>query len=170
MIVNIEKIKTEALLIFCRDLIVSYQNAELVVDVEYEIINKMKLQTELILVEIRKVTKQPAFYIQNKNHFKVKAILNAHNFLVNFCNTRFKNDDVFNPFVLVLSILTYWFGELEKEKNTKEYIFFSIYPFCEIYDDFFIKTKNSSYKIINLKTIEIAEELTKAYDKYIMRF
>jgi hypothetical protein len=170
MIINIEQIKTEALLIFCKDLIISYQNSKIVVDIENEIIEKMQIQTDLILKEIDKIIKPYNFYLQNQNNFKIKAILNAHSFLITFCNKEFKNNEVFNPFILVLSILTYWFGEFGKGKNIKQYIFFSIYPFCEIYDNFFVKTKNTNYKIINLKTIEIAEELTKAYNNQIVKF
>ena len=170
MIINVEKIKTEALLIFCKDLIIAYKNSEIVVDIESELIEKMEIQTDLILKEIEKIIKPYDFYLQHQNNFKIKAILNAHSFLIAHCNKRFKNNQLFNPFILVLSILTYWFGEFEKGKNIKQYIFFSIYPFCEIYDNFFVKIKNTSYKIVNLKTIEIAEELTKAYNNQIVKF
>ena len=170
MIINVEKIKTEALLIFCKDLIIAYKNSEIVVDIESELIEKMEIQTDLILKEIEKIIKPYDFYLEHQNNFKIKAILNAHSFLITHCNKRFKNNQLFNPFILVLSILTYWFGEFEKGKNIKQYIFFSIYPFCEIYDNFFVKMKNTSYKIVNLKTIEIAEELTKTYNNQIVKF
>ena len=57
MIINIEQIKTEALLIFCKDLIISYQNSKIVVDIENEIIEKLQIQPNIILKEIDKIIK-----------------------------------------------------------------------------------------------------------------
>lgn len=170
MIINTDKVKTEALLIFCRDLISSYKDAELIVDVQSSLKQKISIETDLTISQINKVIKPNAFYINNRNNFKIKAIFNCYEFLKHNCETYFHSKELFNPSMLFFSFLTFWFAELEKEKNSKEYIFFNIYPFCEIYDEFLINTKNHKYKILNLKMVEIAENIILAYNQTIIKF
>lgn len=170
MIINTDKIKTEALLVFCRDLIDSYKKIDTMIDVSIELKQKIATETDTILAQINKITRSNNFYMSNKNHFKVKAILNCYYFLKDKCENSLATNELFNPSMLYFSFLTFWFAELQKEKNSKEYMFFNIYPFCEVYDDFIIKTNNTKYKMLNLKMSEIAENIILAYNKTIIKF
>lgn len=170
MIVNVDKIKTEALLLFCRDLIYSYKDAEIVFDFDSNFIGTINKSTEDFLKEIEKVVRPIEFYIQNKNHFKIKAILSSYTFLNQTISKYFSQNDQFNPSLLYLSLLTNWFSELDKEKNSKEYIFFNLFPFSELYDELLFKIKDNNYKILNLKMIEVSEKIILEFNRYIIKF
>lgn len=170
MIININRIKTEAILIFCRDLIFSYQDAPAIFEIEQDFLQYFNDETKVINKEINRLLKPNSFYIQNKNNFKVKAVLNAYNELNRITSKYLQNDQAFNPMLFYLSFLTSWFVELEKEKNSKEFIFFNIYPFCELYDQFLFKIHDSSYKILNLQTMDIAETIINEFNTSIIKF
>ena len=60
--------------------------------------------------------------------------------------------------MLCFALLTTWFKELGYDNSSKEFIFFALYPYGEIYDEFLIKIKDTNYKMLNLRMINIAED------------
>lgn len=170
MIININKIKTEALLIFCRDLISSYQDAPLIFEIDKNFLQYFTNETNAIAKEINRLLKPNSFYVQNKNHFKIKSVLLAYNEINKITSKYLKTDQPFNPMLFYLSLLTNWFVELGKEKNSKEFIFFNIYPFCELYDQFLFKIQDPNYKVLNFKTMDLAEKIINEFDATIIKF
>ena len=168
MILNLSKIKTESLLLFCKDLIESYQGQEDINSdgVDKEIINKFNKISEDMLKEIKKVTFSNEYYLQNRTHYRIKAILDAYNFINKEINKTLQKDNTFNPSMLYFSLLALWFKELNKESKTKEYIYFLIYPYGNVYDDFLVSIKDEEFKKLNLKMIDLAEQIIYRLDKY----
>ncbi|MGB9801342.1 MAG: hypothetical protein ACPLSX_00135, partial [Arcobacter sp.] len=82
MIINLSKIKTEALLLLCKDIITSYENIE---DEKFEIDDEINIYikdtSKDILKELKRVTKENDYYLNNKNSYTISAILQAYNFL-----------------------------------------------------------------------------------------
>ena len=167
MILNISKIKTEALLLFCKDLILSYQNNlnENSFEIEKEIIEEFNNISNDMLKQISNVTLPNQYYLQNRKHYKIKSILDAYNFINNEISTNLKKNEEFNPSMLYFSLLALWFKELNKESSSKEYIFFLLYPYTNIYDKLLIKIKNPEFKELNIKMIELAELIISKYER-----
>jgi len=61
--------------------------------------------------------------------------------------------------MLLFSMLLLWFKELGYEYNSKEFIFFSIYPYTEIYDMLLLGIKDTEYKRLNISMLQIAEDV-----------
>ena len=70
--------------------------------------------------------------------------------------------------MLYFSMLTLWFKELEKESNSKEFIYFLLYPYGTVYDKLLIGIKNVEYKNMSIKMIELAEKIIYKYDKVVL--
>ena len=167
MILNISKIKTEALLLICKDLLNSYENIsdDNIFEVNEEIKEFMDKTSSDLLKQLRNLTRDNSFYLENKSSYRVNAILKSYNYLNQSLNQEFKEGMVFNPALLCFSMLAMWFKELNKESNSKEYIFFLLYPFGNVYDKLFVKVEDEKFKAINLKMIEIAEKVMIKYDR-----
>ena len=116
----------------------------------------------LIIIYIIKYLK---YYIDNQKNFRVKAILKCYNFISKELEKNLKQNEEFNPSLLYFSILALWFKELNKESTSKEFIFFTLYPYSAIYDKFLIKMSNVEYKIMNIKMIELSEIIVSKYDR-----
>lgn len=171
MILNISKIKTESLLLFCKDLILSYKDK---VDMnEYEIDKDIAKEFNDIgndmLKQILNVTHSQDYYIQNRKHYRIKAILDGYNFINKELSKNLKENEAFNPSMLYFSLLALWFKELNKESSSKEYIYFILYPYFQVYDKFLVNMKNSEFKKLNIKMIELAEKVIYNFDKYNLR-
>ena len=67
MILNLSKIKTESLLLFCRDLILSYKDKEdiNINGVDKELIQKFNKISDEMLTQINYVTRSSDYYIKN---------------------------------------------------------------------------------------------------------
>ncbi|WP_419763709.1 MAG: hypothetical protein ACNI28_07810 [Arcobacter sp.] len=170
MIINLSKIKTEALLLLCKDLISSYENSE---DIDFSIDENIKkyiddISTD-ILIELKKVTRDNDFYIKNKSSSRINTILKAYNFINKELSREFQDSLEFNPSMLYISLLAMWFKELGKESKAKEYIYFLIYPYSNVYDKLLLNIKDEKFKILNIKMIEIAERVILKYDKYVLK-
>lgn len=166
MILNISKIKTESLLLFCKDLISSYiDNDSIDYGVDKDIVDEFDEISRQILTEIKKVTFKDEYYLKNRNHYRIKAVLNCYNYLNSEISKMLKQNEAINPSMLYFSLLTLWFKELNKESSSKEYIFFLLYPYTNIYDKLLIKIKNPEFKELNIKMIELAENLIERFDK-----
>ena len=99
----------------------------------------------------------------------IKAILNGYNFINNEISKNLKENETFNPSMLYFSLLALWFKELNKESTSKEYIYFILYPYFQVYDKFLVNMKDPEFKKLNIKMIELAEKVIYNFDKYNLR-
>lgn len=170
MILNLSKIKTEALLLFCKDLILSYKDSQ---DELFDVDEKTKSYineiTDDFLKNIENVTFPSEYYIQNAKHYRIKAVLNAYNFINSEISKHLKEGMPFNPAMLYFSMLAVWFMELNKEPKSKEYIYFIIYPFANVYDKLLVNIKEEKFKAVNISMIETAEKVVYALDRHSLR-
>jgi hypothetical protein len=167
MILNISKIKTEALLLFCKDIILSYQslNNDLF-DIDDELKIFIENNTNEILRQLNYLTKPHDFYLRQQNSAHVKAILLAYEYLNKTLNKYLENGKAFNPSMLYFSLLASWFAELQKESRSKEYIYFIIYPYAIVYDKLLLNLTNKEFKALNISMITIAEKVILEFDRY----
>ena len=168
MILNLSKIKTESLLLFCKDLILSYKD-KVDIDsfgVDKELIAKFNKISDEMLTQINVVTFPSEYYMKNKKHYRIKAVLDGYNFINKEVSKNLKNNKAFNPSMLYFSLLALWFKELNKESRSKEYIFFTIYTYTNVYDEFLVGIKNHEFKKLNIEMIELAENLIYKLDAY----
>ena len=168
MILNLSKIKTESLLLFCRDLILSYKDKD---DIEKylmdkEVIEKFNNIGNDMLKQISNVTLPSSYYLQNRKHYRINAILDGYNFINKEISKNLKENEEFNPSMLYFSLLALWFKELNKESKSKEYIYFILFPYANVYDKFLIEIKDKDFKLLNIKMIELAEKIIYKFDKY----
>ncbi len=168
MILNLSKIKTESLLLFCRDLILSYKDKD---DIEKYIIDKEVIEKfnnigNDMLKQISNVTFPSSYYMQNRKHYRIKAILDGYNFINNEISKSLKQNEEFNPSMLYFSLLAMWFKELNKESKSKEYIYFILFPYANVYDNFLIEIKDKDFRLLNIKMIELAEKIIYKFDRY----
>lgn len=168
MILNLSKIKTESLLLFCRDLILSYIDKEDINmnGVDKELIEKFNIISKEMLSQINQVTYPSDYYIKNRKHYKVKAVLSGYNFINKEISKSLEEKKNFNPSMLYFSLLALWFKELNKESRSKEYIFFTIYTYGKVYDDLLVKIKSEEFKKLNISMLEVAEDLVYKLDAY----
>lgn len=171
MILNLSKIKTESLLLFCKDLILSYKDGR---DLEKyimdkEIISKFNNIGNDMLKQISNVTFPQNYYLANRKHYRIKAILDGYNFINNEISKNLKENEEFNPSMLYFSLLALWFKELNKESKSKEYIYFIIYPYANVYDNLLIEIKGKEFRKLNIKMIELAEKVIYEFDRFSFR-
>lgn len=168
MILNLSKIKTQSLLLFCKDLILSYKGKD---DIEKYIIDKYVIEKfnnigNDMLKQISNVTYPQNYYLENRKHYRIKAVLDGYNFINNEISRNLKRNEEFNPSMLYFSLLALWFKELNKEAKSKEYIFFILYPYANVYDELLVGIKDKEFKVLNIKMIELAEKIIYKFDKY----
>ncbi len=171
MILNISKIKTESLLLFCKDLILSYKDKINLNESELDkdIVEEFNNIGNDMLKQILNVTFPQNYYIQYAKHYRIKAVLNGYNFINNEISKNLKENETFNPSMLYFSLLALWFKELNKESTSKEYIYFILYPYFQVYDKFLVNMKDPEFKKLNIKMIELAEKVIYNFDKYNLR-
>lgn len=159
MIINSSKVKTEALLLFCRDLISSYKdNNDEVFDVTKNIKEFVDDRTLQLLKAIN-ISVQPIdYYLRNKKVSRISMILKTYEYINKNITKLMKNNTRFNPAMLCFSLLSTWFAELGHELQSKEFLFFTIYPYGEIYDRLLLNIENIEYKTLNISMINIAED------------
>lgn len=168
MILNLSKIKTESLLLFCKDLILSYKDK---VDIENYGVDKDVIENfnnigNDMLKQILNVTFPDKYYLENRKHYRIKAILDGYNFINTEISKELKENEAFNPSMLYFSLLALWFKELNKESRSKEYIYFILYPYSHAYDKLLVEMKNKEFRSLNIKMIELAEKVIYKFDKY----
>ena len=148
MILNISKIKTESLLLFCKDLILSYKDKVNLNESELDkdIVEEFNNIGADMLKQILNVTFPQNYYVQNPKHYRIKAVLNGYNFINNEISKNLKENESFNPSMLYFSLLALWFKELNKESRSKEYIYFILYPYSHVYDRLLVGMKNKEFK------------------------
>lgn len=167
MIVNSSKVKTEALLLFCRDLIDSYRDNK---DNVFDLSVSLKDFIDTRILQLHKainVSVQPIdYYLRNKKVSRISMILKTYQYINKSITQLLKNNTKFNPSMLCFSLLSTWFAELGKEINTKEFLFFSIYPYGEIYDKLLLNSDNLEYKSLNISMLNISEETIFKLNSY----
>ena len=166
MVINKSSVKTEALLLFCRDMIASYEsNDDGLFDVSEELKYYIKEHIKDLKKAINIVVHPSEYYIRNIRVSRIKMIVYYYNNINTMISQNLTKDPSFNPAMLCFSLLATWFKELEYETKSKEFIYFSIYPYGEIYDKLIIQIVNKEYKILNIKMIEIAENVMQRLNK-----
>lgn len=167
MILNLSKIKTESLLLFCKDLILSYKDKEDInsYGIDKEVVEKFNKIGDEMLTQINSVTLSSNYYLQNRKHYRIKAILNAYNFINQELSKLLKQNQSFNPSMLYFAMLVLWFKELNKEPKSKEYIYFILYPYGNVYDDFIVNIKDKEFKKLNIEMLELAEKIIYKFDR-----
>lgn len=160
MILNLSKIKTEALLLFCKDLINSYINEKNndfnIEDETFKYINNISNE---MLRELRNTTYPNEYYLKNAKNYRIKAILDSYNIINKEISKNLEKSKNFNPSMLFFSLLALWFKELNKESRSKEYIYFIIYPYTSVYDKLLVNIKNDEFKKMNVEMIELADKV-----------
>jgi hypothetical protein len=167
MVINSSKVKTEALLLLCRDLINSYKSSDTkVFDIDNNILKFIDLRVEQLLDAINITVQQPEYYIRNKKVSRISLILKSYEYINKSISKNMKDGDRFNPSMLCFALLSTWFAELSIAKDEKEFIFFSIYPYSEIYDSLLLNINNDEYRDLNIKMLNIAEDSILKLYKY----
>jgi len=167
MVVNASKVKTEALLLFCRDLIDSYKDNK---DEIFAISNEVKEFVDTRTLQLQKainISVQPIdYYLRNNRVSRIAMILKTYQYINKNISQIMNENMMFNPSMLCFALLSTWFAELGKEKNTKEFLFFTIYPYSEIYDKLLLNSDSLEYKSLNIKMLQIAEKIIVNLDIY----
>lgn len=167
MILNISKIKTEALLLFCKDIIISYNLKE---DIHFDVDKNTKDYinhvTSDILKQLQRGTHSNEFYLDKQSNSRTKAVLATYNFINKSLSNELEDGKTFNPSMLYLSLMATWFSELSKESKSKEFIYFSMYPYADVYDKLLINIKDIRFKTLNICMIDLAEKIIYKLDKY----
>jgi len=167
MIINSSKVKSEALLLFCRELILSYENNDNnIFDISNDITTFIDEQTQQLHKAINVVIQQNDYYIRNTRVSRISIILRTYDFISKIISTKFKKGDIFNPAMLCFALLSTWFAELSIAKDDKEFLYFNIYPYSEIYDKLLLNINDIKYKQLNLSMLQIAEDTITKLNYY----
>ncbi|MEA2049757.1 MAG: hypothetical protein U9O56_03400 [Campylobacterota bacterium] len=167
MVINSSKVKTEALLLICRDLITSYKQTEDdIFDIDKQTKDFIQKRIDDLLVAINLATHPLEYYNRNSKISTISMVIKTYHFIKNNLSKQFKDGDKFNPSMLCFSLLSTWFAELEITFENKELIYFSIYPYSEIYDKLLLNINNDAYKELNINMINIAEKSMFKLYKY----
>ncbi|MGE4461469.1 MAG: hypothetical protein AB7D49_03425 [Arcobacter sp.] len=134
--------------------------------IDKEIIDNFNDIGNDMLKQILNVTFPENYYIQNRKHYRIKAILDGYNFINKEISKNLKENESFNPSMLYFSLLALWFKELNKESRSKEYIYFILYPYAQVYDRLLVGIKNKEFKDLNIKMIDLAESVIFKLDKF----
>ena len=107
MILNVSKTKTESLLLFCKDLILSYKDRVDVNDygIDKDVIEKFNNIGNDMLKQILNVTFPQNYYLQNRKHYRIKAVLDGYNFINDEISKNLKEQSISALFYIILSIL-----------------------------------------------------------------
>ncbi len=153
-------VKTEALLLFCRDLINTYKDDK---DNLNNISVEKKDFVEKKIYDINKainvLVQKNKYYINNYKVSRIKIIVKYYNFINKAISHCLKTNTQFSPAMLCFSLLASWFKELEHENQSKEYIFFNLFAYNEVFDELIIKVDSKELKNLNINMIVIAEEV-----------
>ena len=167
MVINPTLVKTEALLLYCRDLIDSYKNlSQDTFNIDHESKEYINTCTLELLDVINKIVQPIDYYIRNARVSRIALILKSYKFIDKSITKQLKKGEKFNPSMLCFSLLCSWFAEKDLNHITKEYLFFTIYPYGEIYDKILFNNKNLDYRAVNMSMINLAENTTNRYNNY----
>ena len=158
MIINLSKVKSEALLLLCRDLIDNYKtNNDQIFNISLDIQVYIDKQIEQLYKAINVSIQPKDYYIRNQKVSRINFILKIYNNINNNISKQFKKGDKFNPAMLCFALLSTWFAEFSMAIDEKEYLYFTLYPYSEIYDKLLLNLDDTEYKQLNIFMINIAE-------------
>jgi len=167
MIINSSKVKTEALLLFCRDLINSYKdNADEIFDVAKDITEFIENRITQLSKAINTTVQSVDYYIRNKRVSRIAMILKTYEFINKSITKVLSKNTKFNPAMLCFTLLSTWFAELGHEIKSKEFLFFTIYPYGEIYDKLLLDADNIEYKTLNISMLNVSEKTIFQLNSY----
>jgi len=167
MIINSSKVKSEALLLFCRELILSYEKSdENLFDISQEIKTFIDEKIQQLQKAINVVIQPNDYYMRNIRVTRIAIIVRTYELLNKNISKELKNGDVFNPAMLCFALLSTWFAELSVAENDKEFLYFNIYPYSEIYDKLLLHLDDLQYKQLNIKMLQIAENTIFKLNSY----
>ena len=167
MIINSSKVKSEALLLFCRDLINSYKDIddELYTD-KIELKKFIDIRTKQLLKAINSTIQPTDYYTRNLRVSRISIIFKTYQYINSMISKQLQNGSIFNPSMLCFTLLSTWFAELTHGENHKEFLFFYIYPYSEIYDKLLLNLNDPEYKSLNLAMLNIAENTMLNLNNY----
>lgn len=167
MVINLSKVKSESLLLFCRDLIESYkQNDVDTFDIDNEIKEFVDTRVDQLLKAINVSCQPISYYIRNKQVSRIAMIIKGYDFINKTLSDKFKKEQMFNPAMLSFTLLSTWFAELSQCEDDKEFLFFTRYPYGEVYDKLLIEIEDSEYRKLNLSMLNIAEDTIIKLNNY----
>jgi len=167
MVLNNSIIKTEALLLYCRDLILSYKsNKDNLFIIDKEVKDFINQEIDNILKNINLLVQPIDYYIRNSIVSRIKIIIKSYNYIDKSISNSLKKGDIFDPAMLCFSLLCSWFAELQITNKNKEFIFFSLYPYSKIYDVLLLNKISPDLKTVNIKMIDLSEDVILKLHKY----
>lgn len=167
MIINSSKVKSEALLLFCRDLIESYKdNSDELFNLSTDIKDFVDTQSIHLYKAINVSIQPKEYYIRNQKVSRISFILRTYEYINKNISKKLKNGDKFNPAMLCFSLLSTWFAELSIGEEDKEYLYFCLYPYSEIYDKLLLNLNEVEYKKLNILMLNIAEDTIFKLENY----
>lgn len=158
-------LKSEALLLVCRDIIATYENSsENIFQIEEEYRDFVQTHVQNLKKGINAIIQSNDYYIRNQRIVRIKMILKYYELINKNMTKIFEKNNRFNPTMLCFSMLATWFKEFGIEAKSKEFIFFSLYPYGELYDKLIVQMDNEKYKELNIFMIQVSENIiTKLY-------
>jgi len=170
MIINSSKVKSEALLLFCRELIISYENSnDTLFDISEDIKNFIDEQTKQLHKAINVAIQPNDYYTRNIRVSRIAIIIKTYENINKNISKKLSNGDVFNPAMLCFALLSTWFAELSISEDDKEFLYFNLYPYSEIYDKLLLNIDDIKYKQLNLSMLQIAEDAIFKLHNYRFR-
>ena len=167
MIINSSKVKSEALLLFCRELILSYENNnDNIFDISTDIKTFIDEQTKQLYKAINVAIQPNEYYMRNTRVTRIAIIIKTYEHISNNISKQLTKGEAFNPAMLCFALLSTWFAELSITEDDKEFLYFNIYPYSEIYDKLLLNINNIQYKQLNLKMLQIAEDTIFKLNNY----
>lgn len=165
MIINISKVKSESLLLFCRDLIESYKKSNIAAFENQELNHFMEQRTQQLLQAINLYCQDIPYYLRNSKVSRIAMIIKGYNYLNNTINQKLQKNQLFNPLMLCFTLLSTWFAEFSQCQDDKDFLFFTRYPYGEIFDQFLIQNKDLEFKKLNIAMLDISEDvINKLYN------
>jgi len=168
MIINIEKIKTEALLLICRDIIESYKDQNSAIEFPNDMVEFIDNRIDDLLKSLNVVLQPNDYYIRNKRVSRINIILKTHHYLQKNLSSYFTKNQLFDPAMLCFALLSTWFAEFQRGQF-KEFIYFTIYPYSEVYDKLLLNIEDKNFKTLNISMLNIAEQVILKLDRYKLR-
>ncbi len=159
---------------FCKDLISSYRDkSDVFFGVDPFVRDYINNVSDEIYKQLENCTFPNDYYLKNIKHYRIKAVLNAYNFINSEVSKNLEDGEekgkLFNPTMLYFSLLAVWFKELDKESKSKQYLFFTIYPYSKIYDKLLLNIQDKNFKLLNIAMIELAEKIIYKLDKLSLK-
>jgi hypothetical protein len=104
--------------------------------------------------------------MRNRKISRISIILKTYEHININISKQLQNGDIFNPAMLCFALLSTWFAELGIGKNDKEFLYFCLYPYSEVYDKLLLNINDIHYKNLNLSMLNVAEDTIIKLNNY----